>query len=153
MVIAQHTFDKKLVKDENITLEKALWKTFFATGDIKDVEEFGLIYFMMTTNMKDYIVGKNEDELRKVFRDTMEGQFDHDLYNESFSNQLESDDVEIHILQQRINWWMLVIERGGLIPNDVYDYTFDELYKLYREAIDLEIKDLIKALKDRQITP
>ena len=126
---------------------------FFATGDIKEVEEFWLIYFMMTTNMKDYIVGKNEDESRKVFRDTMEGQFYHDLYNESFSNQPESDDAQIHILQQRINWWMLVIERGGLIPNDVYDYTFDELYKLYREAIDLEIQDLVKALKDRQITP
>ena len=34
----------------------------------------------MTTNKKDYIIEDNE-ELRKVFGDTMEGQFEHDLYN------------------------------------------------------------------------
>ena len=30
----------KLVKDENIILAKAFWKIFFATRDIKEVEEF-----------------------------------------------------------------------------------------------------------------
>ena len=44
---------KKLVKDENIILEKAFWKMFFATRDIKEVEQFCLMYFMMTTSMKD----------------------------------------------------------------------------------------------------
>ena len=62
----------------------------FATRDIKEVEEFCLIYFMMTTKMKDYNLEDNE-ELRKVYRDTMDCQFEHDLNNTSFSNQLESD--------------------------------------------------------------
>ena len=57
---------------------------------------------MMTTNMKDFFLKENEDEVRKVFRDSMEGQFEHDLYNKSFSNQIESD--EIDTLPQRIEW-------------------------------------------------
>ena len=40
---------------------------------------------------------------------------------------------------------MLVVDRGGPIPNNVYDYTFDELYKLYREAIDPEMQDLVES--------
>ena len=47
---------------------------------------------MMTTNMTDYFVKENEDDVTKFFRDTMEGQFEHDLYNKSFSNQFESGD-------------------------------------------------------------
>ena len=76
---------------------------FFATRDIKEVEEFWCTYSMMTTNMKDYFLKENEDEVRIVFRDTMEGQFEHDLYNKSFSNQIESND-ENDTLQQRIEW-------------------------------------------------
>ena len=30
---------RKLLRDENIILEKAFWKKFFATRDIKEVEE------------------------------------------------------------------------------------------------------------------
>ena len=51
---------------------------FFATIDIKVVEEFWLTYFLMTTNMKDYNLKDNE-ELRKTFTDSMEGQFEHNL--------------------------------------------------------------------------
>ena len=48
---------------------------------------------------------------------------------------------------------MVVVNRGGPIPNDVYDYTFDELYMLYRKAIDPEMQDLVAALRSRQIIP
>ena len=48
---------------------------------------------MLATNMKYHFLEDNE-EIRKVFRDTMEGQFEHDLYNESFSNQLESNETD-----------------------------------------------------------
>ena len=41
--------------------------------------------------------------LEKLFRDIMEGQFEHDLYTKSFSNQFESGD-ENDTLQQRIEW-------------------------------------------------
>ena len=52
----------------------------------------------------------------------------------SSSNQLESDD-EVDNLHQRIEWWMIVVDKLGVIPNDVYDYTFDEMYLLYRKAV------------------
>ena len=64
----------------------------------------------------------------------MEGQSEHDFYNTSFSNQLESDETDTS--QQRIEWWMVVVAKGGPIPDDVYDYTFAELFNLYRKAID-----------------
>ena len=64
---------------------------FFATRNIKEVEEIWLTYFMMTWIMKDYVVESNNKELGKVFRDTVEGQFEHDLYNKSYSNHSESD--------------------------------------------------------------
>ena len=53
----------------------------------------------------------------KFFRDSMDGQFEHGLYNKSFSNQLESDDE--FTLQQRIEWWMTIVDRGGPIPDKV----------------------------------
>ena len=82
----------------------------------------------------------------------IEGQFEHDLYNKYFSNQLESED-EADSLQQRIERWMVVVDRLGVIPNDVYDYTFTELYMLYRKTIGPEMQELVKALRDRQIIP
>ena len=91
----------------------------------------------MTTNLKDYFLEDNE-ELGKVFRDTMGGQFEHDLYNKSFSNQLESDETDN--LQQRIEWWMVVVDRGGPTPNNVNDYSFAKLFNLYRKAIDPEMQ-------------
>ena len=38
---------------------------------------------------------------------------------------------------------MMVVSRGGPILNIVYDYSFDELLGLYREAIDPETQDLV----------
>ena len=86
---------------------------------------------MMTTDMKDFIVENIGLELREVFRATMEDQIEHDLYYKSFSNQLESDD-EVETLQQRMKWWMVVVDKLGVISNDVYGYTFAELCTLYR---------------------
>ena len=64
---------------------------------------------MMTTKMKDHNIEDNE-EFQKVFRGTMDCQYEHDLYNKSFNNQLESDDADT--LQKRIKWWMMVVDRG-----------------------------------------
>ena len=143
--------NRKLTSDEGSILDKAFWKMFFATRDIKEVGEFWLTYFMMTTNMIEYFLEEKYDEATKVFRDTMEGQFEHNLYSKFFSNQLESDEDGIDTLQQRIKWCMVVIDRRGLIPHNVYDYTLGELFGLYRKAIDPEMPDLLKELRDRQI--
>ena len=141
----------RLTGDESNKLEKAFWKMFFATRDIKEVEEFWWTYFMMTTNMKDYFLKEKEDEVRKVFRDTMDGQFEHDLFNKPFSNQIESDENDT--LHQRIEWWMTVVDRGGLIPDNANEYNLGDLFRLYRKAIDPEMQDLVKEPRDRHIIP
>ena len=46
MDIGQPTFhEKKLHEHEFIVREKAFWKMFFATGGIKEVEEFLNVFF------------------------------------------------------------------------------------------------------------
>ena len=99
--------------------------------------------------MKDYFVEDIGQEVRKMFRDNMEGHFEHDLYNKSFYNQPESDETDT--LQQKIKWWMVVVDRRSPTPNNVYDHSFDEMFGLYRKAIDPEMQDLAKALGDRLI--
>ena len=81
---------KKLTGDEGSILEKAFWKMIFATRDIKEVDEFLITYFMMVTNLKYYFT--DSEEFREEFRVMIECQFEQDLYNNSFSHQLESDD-------------------------------------------------------------
>ena len=87
----------------------------------------------------------------KEFIVLIESQFEHDLYIYSFGNKLQSDGVDTS--QQRIEWWMMVVNRVGPIPNNVYDYSFDELSDLYRKSIDPEMQELVKALRDRHIDP
>ena len=94
---------------------------FFATrknSEVHEVEEFWF-FSMMTTIMRGYITEDNE-ELRKLFRDTMEGQFEPEWCNKFFSNQLESDKTDS--VQQKTEWWMVVVDSGGRIRNAVYEY-------------------------------
>ena len=99
--------------------------------------------------MKDYFLKEKEDEVRKVFRDTMEGQFEHDLFNKSYSNQIESDENDT--LQQRIEWWITVVDRGGLIPDNAYEYNLEDLFSLYRKARDPEMQEFVKELRNRHM--
>ena len=39
---------------------------------------------------------------------------------------------------------MVVVVRGGPKPNNVYDYTFGEVFGLYRKAIDPEMQVFVK---------
>ena len=48
---------------------------------------------------------------------------------------------------------MMVVGRGGPMPNDVYDCSFGELFGLYRKAIDPEMRELVKSLRDRETIP
>ena len=47
----------------------------------------------MTANIKDYFI-EDSEEIIKIFRETMAGQFEHDLYKKCFSNQLEFDETD-----------------------------------------------------------
>ena len=73
---------------------------------------------MVVTNPNDHVT--DSDGFEKEVRVMVEGQFEHDLHNKFLSNQLESDKTDS--LQQRINWWMTVVDRGGPILNNVFDY-------------------------------
>ena len=97
----------ELTRDENVMLKKAFWKICFATRRFKEVEEFWITYFMMVTTLNDYVT--DSQGFKKVFRVNMECQSEHDLYNKSFSNQLEPDKMDI--LQQRIKRWMRLLIR------------------------------------------
>ena len=88
----------------------------FATRDINEEEEFLITYIVKVTKMNYFFT--DSEEFRKELRVMIESQFQHDLYNKSSSNLLESDD-EIGTLQRRIKWWMTVVHRGGLTPNDL----------------------------------
>ena len=141
---------RKLTRVEGSILEKASWKMIFATRNIKEVDEFLITDFMMVTNLTFYFTDSKEP--RKKFRVVIEVQFELNLYEKSCRNQLDSED-ELDLLKQRFEWWMVVVDRLGVIHNDVYDYNFGDLYMLYREAIGPEIHDLVKELRGRQIVP
>ena len=140
---------RKLTGFEGSILQKAFWKMIFTTRDIKEVDEFLITNFTIFTSLNDYVT--ESGGLKKESRVIMEGQFEHNLYNKFCSNQLESDETDS--LQQRIKWWMTVVDRGGHIPNDVYDNSFAALLNLYRKAIDLEMQQLVRSLRVRQIIP
>ena len=46
---------------------------------------------------------------------------------------------------------MTVGDRGDPTPNNFYDYSFGELFIFYRKAIDPEMQDLLKELRDRHV--
>ena len=46
---------------------------------------------------------------------------------------------------------MTVVNRGGLIPDNAYEYNLGDLFSLYRKAIDPEMQDFVKELRDRHI--
>ena len=48
---------------------------------------------------------------------------------------------------------MMAVDRGCPIPNVVYDYSFGDLFGSYRKAIDPEMREWIKTLRDRAIIP
>ena len=115
---------RKLIRNESSILEKDFWEMIFATRDIKEVDVSLIICFMMVTNLNYYF--DNYEELRKDFRVIVEDQFEHNLYYKLFSNQLESEDGT-DTFERRIEWWMLIINKIGPIPHNVYEYSFGEL--------------------------
>ena len=140
---------RKLIGDESIKLEQAFWRMIFANRSSEEMFEFVLTYFMIVTNLKNYDI--DFEEFRKEFKDMLIDQFEHDLINKSFSNQTKES--ELDSFQIRINSWNKIVRNNGPIPNNMYDYSFIETFKLATTAIDLERKHeiFIQILKDRNI--
>ena len=88
-------------------------------------------YFLMVTNLNFLIT--DSEEIRKEVRIMIERQFEHDMCDKFFSNQLKSDD-EVDTLEPRMQWWLAVVDRLGVITDDVFDYTCDELYMICRKT-------------------
>ena len=89
----------KLVKGKILYLKRLSGSCFLQLDIIKKFKSFGF-YTLWWQQIWQSISYK--EELKKVFRDTMEGHFAHDLCNKSFSIQLESH--EMVTLQQGIDW-------------------------------------------------
>ena len=69
----------------------------------------------MVTNLKDYVALDPDDydtEIRYNYGDTMIAQFKEDLYNKNFSLQDQSKSDQIDTLQNKINVWLKIIDRG-----------------------------------------
>ena len=139
---------RKLTRDEGNILEMAFWKMFFNTRN-KELDDFLIIYFTMTSNLKNHT--SDIEEFRNEFRNIMEGQFENDLYNKSFiSYDRGTRSVS---LEDVICAWKKIINNHGPIPNKVCDYTETETAHLLRSAIDSERKNelFIQILRDRDI--
>ena len=73
---------RKLTRDEGSILKKAFWEMIFGSEDVLPVYGFLRTYFMRVTNLKDYVTLDPDDDdvaFRYGYRDTMIGQFKHDL--------------------------------------------------------------------------
>ena len=140
---------RKLTGDEGMILEKAFWKMIYANRGSEEMFEFLITYFMMMTNLKNYVL--DCEEFRKEFKETFTDQFEHDLINKSFSSDIKQNESDT--LQIRINAWNKIIRNHGPIPNNIYDYSFIETLELAQTAIDSERKQeiFIQILKDRDI--
>ena len=114
----------------------------FATRDIIEVDEFLIIYFMMVTIFNDYFT--DSEEFREEFRGSMEGQFELDWYNRSFSNQVKS--YENDTFDNRIAIWLLIVHRRRPIPDNVNKYHMDKKFNLWCKAPDPEMQELSKQL-------
>ena len=65
----------------------------------------------------------------------MDAQFEHDLCNKSFDSVKEDENNKLDTFENRIKIWMSIARSGTEIPNNVYDYSFDESMKLFKKNI------------------
>ena len=56
----------------------------------------------------------------------MIAQFKQDFYNKNFSLQDKGKGDKINTLQNRIKFWLNVIDMGGPLPNNLFGYDFND---------------------------
>ena len=128
---------RKLFKDEGVKLEKAFWEVILSSND-NDLALFDFLklYFRMCTNITDHVPirywdyyddGNEEEQWGYGYRDDMIAQFKQDLYNKHFTLQDQGKDDPIDTLENRIKFWINVIEEdGGSMPDNVYDCDYND---------------------------
>ena len=102
----------------------------FGSEDDLPVCGFLKTHIMMVTNMKDYVLLDPDDDVdfRYGYIDTRIAQFKQDLYNQSFSLQDQGEGDRIDTLQNKIKFWLNIIDMGMqylIIPKNVIITTKD----------------------------
>ena len=90
----------------------------------------------MCTNITDHVPirywdyyddGNEEEQWGYGYRVDMIAQFKQDLYNKHFTLQNQGKDDPIDTLENRIKFWINIIEEyGGSMPDNVYDYDYND---------------------------
>ena len=86
----------------------------------------------MCTNINNYVPVRrwfDDDEEKQWeygYRDDMIAQFKQDLYNKNFTLQDQGKDDPIDTLENRIKFWLKIINNEeGPIPDNLYDYNYN----------------------------
>ena len=126
---------RKLTRDEGIKLEKAFWEVILTSND-NDLALFDFLklYFRMCTNINNYVPirlwddGLDEEEQWGYgYKDEMIAQFKQDLYNKHFTLQDQGKDDPIDTLDNRIKFWINVVENhDGYLADNLYDYDYND---------------------------
>ena len=128
---------RTLTRDEGNKLEKAFWEVILTSND-KDLAlfEFLKFYFRICTNITNHVPirywdyyddGNLEEQWGYGYKDDMIAQFKQDLYNKHFTLQDQGKDDPIDTLDNRIKFWINVIENhDGSMPNNVYNYDYND---------------------------
>ena len=126
---------RKLTRDEGIKLEKAFWEVILTSND-NDLALFDFLklYFRMCTNINNYVPirlwddGLDEEEQWGYgYKDDMIAQFKQDLYNKHFTLQDQGKDDPIDTLDNRIKFWINVVENhDGYLADNLYDYDYND---------------------------
>ena len=118
----------KLTSEKGSLLEKTFWEIIFGSEHVLSVYGFLKTYIMMVTNMKDYVtldLNCDDADFRYKDRDNMIAEFKQDLNNRSFN--LQEQDKRDDSLQKKITFWHnFVVNQGVPIPDNVYDYDYNE---------------------------
>ena len=93
----------------------------------------------MTTKLKVYDYASDEN-FRNDFRDILEEQFMHDWYNKSSGDEDRFSDSVTP--QDRNNAWFTTAKRVEPLPNNVFDYNFEELFEIPHIVIQPELLEL-----------
>ena len=125
---------RKLTRDEGIKLEKAFWEVILTSND-NDLALFDFLkfYFRMCTNITNHVPIRlwfddpdEEEQGGYGYRDDMIAQFKQDLYNKHFTLQDQGKDNPIDTLENRIKFWINIIENhNGSMPDNVYNYDYN----------------------------
>ena len=149
---------RKLTRHEGIKLEKAFWEVILTSND-KDLAlfEFLKLYFRMCTNITNHVPIRfwfddpdEEEQWGYGYRDDMIAQFKQDLYNKHFTLQDQGKDNPIDTLENRIKFWINIINNDqGSVPDNLYDYDYNNEgldYSVRGAEIFPEIGELKKLL-------